>query len=246
MYPYMYITLPSYGVMAFIGGFAVLAVVYLRLEKFKVSFEIFLKLFFFSVIGGFTGSKLLFSITRIPQLIIDFSLRKLLLLIPQSGFVFYGGLFGVLYTIRFYTRTDHDLRKCIYRMIAPAIPLFHGFGRIGCMLAGCCYGRMLQKTILLFGVFELNRVPVQMIEAIYEFLLCAVILVVERHEKVDTLKFYLIAYGMFRFVIEFFRGDAVRGIFLGVSMAQWISVFIIGYYLGKRLFVSARCLSQED
>lgn len=235
MYPYIYITLPSYGVMAFIGGFAVLTVVYLRLEKFEVSFDIFLKLFFASGVGGFLGSKLLFAITQIPQLMTDFSFRKLLLLIPQSGFVFYGGLFGVIYTIRLCTRTDQDLRKRIYRMITPAIPLFHGFGRIGCMLAGCCYGRKLRETILLFGIFELDRVPVQIMESIYEFLLCAVILVLERHKEVGSLKIYLIAYSVFRFVIEFFRGDAVRGIFFGVSTAQWISLFIIGYYLSKRV-----------
>lgn len=234
MYPYIYITLPSYGVMAFIGAFAVLAVVYLRLEKFEVPFEIFLTRFFLCGIGGFVGSKLLFAITQIPQLISEFSLKNLLLLIPQSGFVFYGGLFGVIYTIMLGTRMDHDLRNRIFRMIAPSIPLFHGFGRIGCMLAGCCYGRELRETILLFGLFELERVPVQIIESVYEFLLFAVLLILERHKEVDGMKIYLISYSVFRFLIEFFRGDTVRGIFFGLSTAQWISIFIIVYYLYRR------------
>lgn len=236
MYPYMYITLPSYGVMAFIGAFAVLTVVYLRLEKFEVSFEVFLTRFLACGMGGYVGSKLLFAITQIPQLISDFSLKKLLLLIPQSGFVFYGGLFGVIYTIRLCTRADHGLRNRIYRMIAPAIPLFHGFGRIGCMLAGCCYGRKLREPIFLFGLWELDRIPVQLMEAIYEFFLCAILLVSEKHKEVDGMKIYLISYSVFRFFIEFFRGDAVRGIFFGVSTAQWISIFIVVYYLYKRFF----------
>lgn len=236
MYPYMYITLPSYGVMAFIGAFAVLTVVYLRLEKFEVPFEVFLTRFLACGIGGFVGSKLLFAITQIPQLIRDFSLKKLLLLIPQSGFVFYGGLFGVIYTIRLCTRANHDLRNRIYKMIAPAIPLFHGFGRIGCMMAGCCYGRKLREPILLFGLWELERVPVQLMEAIYEFLLCVVLLMSEKRKEVDGMKIYLISYSVFRFFIEFFRGDTVRGIFFGVSTAQWISIFIVIYYLYKRFF----------
>ncbi|MDE6406292.1 MAG: prolipoprotein diacylglyceryl transferase [Lachnospiraceae bacterium] len=236
MCPYIYITLPSYGVMAFIGAFAVLMVIYFRLDKYQVPFDVFLKYFFASVIGGFLGSKLLFAITQIPELIADFSVENLLLLIPQSGFVFYGGLFGVLCTIRIGTKENRCLRQRIYRMIAPAIPLFHGFGRIGCMLAGCCYGRKLQTTVLLFGIFELKRIPVQMIESVYEFFLCVVIFAAEKNKKMDGLKLYLTAYGIFRFVIEFFRGDAVRGIFLGMSTAQWISLFILGYYLGKRFF----------
>ena len=174
--------------MAFIGAFAVLMVIYFRLDKYQVPFDVFVKYFFASVIGGFLGSKLLFAITQIPELIADFSVENLLLLIPQSGFVFYGGLFGVL------------------------------------------------TTVLLFGIFELKRIPVQMIESVYEFFLCVVIFAAEKNKKMDGLKLYLTAYGIFRFVIEFFRGDAVRGIFLGMSTAQWISLFILGYYLGKRFF----------
>lgn len=240
MCPYIYITLPSYGVMAFVGGFVVLLTVYLRLEKFDVSFETLLKLFPVSAIGGFLGSKLLFAMTQIPELIADFSFERLLLLIPQSGYVFYGGLFGLLGILAVCRSKDRELRKRIWQMIAPAIPLFHGFGRIGCMMAGCCYGRKLRETILLFGIFEMDRVPVQIIEAIYEFFLCAVILVAEKYKRIDGLKLYLTAYAVFRFMIEFFRGDAVRGIFGGLSTAQWISIFILGYYLGKR-FLSPPC-----
>lgn len=108
------------------------------------------------------------------------------------------------------------------------------------MMAGCCYGRKLRETILLFGIFEMDRVPVQIIEAIYEFFLCAVILVAEKYKRIDGLKLYLTAYAVFRFMIEFFRDDAVRGIFGGLSTAQWISIFILGYYWGKR-FLSPPC-----
>ncbi|MCM1266828.1 MAG: prolipoprotein diacylglyceryl transferase [Bacteroidales bacterium] len=231
MYPYIYITLPSYGVMAFVGCFAVLIVTYLRLEKYQVPFATFLKLFLLSGIGGYLGSKLLYAVTQIPHLLADFSLKNLFLLVLESGFVFYGGLFGVLFTIHVCTRRDHDMRKRIWSMIAPAVPLFHGFGRIGCMMAGCCYGKALSEPVLLFGIFVFERIPVQMIEAMYEFLLCVVIFAAEKHKGFRGLRFYLIAYSLFRFVIEFFRGDAVRGIFFGVSTAQWISLFILGYYL---------------
>ena len=117
-------------------------------------------------------------------------------------------------------------------MVVPAFPLFHGFGRIGCFMAGCCYGVKLATPAELFGIFTLDRLPVQLIEAGFEFLLFAVLLFCEKKQaKTDTLQIYLITYAIFRFCIEFFRGDAIRGIFLGFSTAQWVSLAIITCYV---------------
>lgn len=64
-------------------------------------------------------------------------------------------------------------------------------------------------------VLRLIRLPVQIFEAVFEFVLFAVLLVDEkRRPQTDILKVYLLAYAVFRFAIEFFRGDVVRGIFL--------------------------------
>lgn len=162
----------------------------------------------------------------------EFSLENLVLFIPSSGYVFYGGLLGVILAISLYTRKDRDLRTRIYHMVTPAFPLFHGFGRIGCFMAGCCYGIPLPAPITFFGMFTLDRLPVQIFEAVFEFVLFAVLLVVEkRRPQTDILKVYLLAYAVFRFAIEFFRGDVVRGIFLGLSTAQWVSLGIAVYYL---------------
>ena len=93
MYPYIHIILPSYTVMALLGGFVALCYIFFRLEKFSVEFSTFLKLFFFCVLGGIVGSKLLFALTQLNWLFHNFSVENMILLIPQSGFVFYGGLF---------------------------------------------------------------------------------------------------------------------------------------------------------
>ena len=99
-------------------------------------------------------------------------------------------------------------------------------------MAGCCYGIPLPAPITFFGMFTLDRLPVQIFEAVFEFVLFAVLLVVEkRRAQTDILKVYLLAYAVFRFAIEFFRGDVVRGIFLGLSTAQWVSLGITVYYL---------------
>ena len=89
MYPYIHITLPSYTVMAFLGGFVSLLFLYLGIDKYKLDFSVFLKLFLASALGGFAGSKLLFAVTQIPWILGHFSFKNLILLILQSGFVFY-------------------------------------------------------------------------------------------------------------------------------------------------------------
>lgn len=229
---YIQITLPSYGVLAFIGAFAALLFLYFRLDRFDIAFTQFLKLVALCAVGCVLGSKLMYALTQVPWLIENFSVKNLLMLIPNSGYVFYGGLLGVILAIYLYAKKGPDLRGRIYRMVVPAFPLFHGFGRIGCFMAGCCYGVKLATPAELFGIFTLDRLPVQLIEAGFEFLLFAVLLFCEKKQsKTDTLQIYLVTYAIFRFCIEFFRGDAIRGFFLGFSTAQWVSLAIIICYV---------------
>lgn len=242
MYPYIYIILPSYMVFAFIGGFSALLYIYFCLERYHIEFTVFLKLFALCVVGGVVGSKLLFALTQIPWLMQNFTLQNLVLLIPQSGYVYYGGLFGVLFTLFLCTKKNKERRKNIFQMIAPAIPLFHGFGRIGCFFAGCCYGKVLEVPISVAGILVFERIPTQLIEAAYEFILFVVLIILrKKRPELDILKSYLIGYAVFRFVNEFFRDDFVRGIFWGISTAQWVSIIIILFYSIK--YINKKCKS---
>ena len=117
-------------------------------------------------------------------------------------------------------------------MIAPAVPLFHAFGRIGCFMSGCCYGLELKNPWVLFDVLIFSRIPTQLIEALFEFILFIVLIVWQKKNKMQNyLKFYMIIYAIFRFLIEFFRGDDVRGFFLGISTSQIISLSVLLFYL---------------
>lgn len=233
MYPYIHIILPSYMVMALIGGFLSVCFIFSHIDKYEIEFTDFLKMFFFCVIGGIVGSKVLFAITQIPWLIKNFSVVNMLLLVPQSGFVFYGGLFGVIFTLMLLTRKDTDMRRKVFEISVPAMPLFHAFGRIGCFLAGCCYGKTLSSPIVV-GPMEFTRIPVQLMESLAEFILFIVIWVIsKRNKQADLLKIYLVTYAVIRFTDEFMRGDKIRGIYFGVSTAQWISLTILIVYAVK-------------
>ena len=236
MAPYIHIVLPTFIVFAFFGGSFALTFVFFRIDKYNVKFTVYLKMATVCAFSAYLGGIVLSVLTRIPQLITNFSFSNLFLVIAQSGIVFYGGLFGVLLAVKLYTRYSHYEASSVYRMITPAIPLFHGIGRIGCLFGGCCYGRELAVPISLFGMLHFDRVPTQVFEAVFGFLIFFVIIFIERkRNEWDSLQFYLLAYATFRFANEFFRGDEARGLFLGLSTSQWISVFILVYYAIKHL-----------
>ena len=118
--------------------------------------------------------------------------------------------------------------------IAPiSITIAHAFGRIGCLFAGCCYG---QKTDAWYGIWnaslQYKTVPVQLYESMFLFVLSAVmILLLFRFKSKDTMAIYLVSYGVWRFIIEFFRADNTeRGQFIpGLTPSQfWSIIMVVG------------------
>jgi phosphatidylglycerol:prolipoprotein diacylglycerol transferase len=113
-------------------------------------------------------------------------------------------------------------------ILVPSILLFFTFGRIGCFFAGCCYGCIADWGIALpsHGIEPL--IPVQLFEAGFTFLVMIAVLVFRPERKCTgaLLPLYLIVYAIGRFVLEFFRGDIGRGVFI-LSTSQWISLLIL-------------------
>lgn len=231
MFPVIHISIPSYSFFAAIGFFFILIFLYFRIEKYKLLFSDFLKLIIYCVIWGFLGSRFIAIISRIPLLISNFSLENLISTILGGGLVFYGGLFGVLFGSYRYSKKHNININNIFEFFTPAIPLFHVFGRIGCFLAGCCYGVQLKQSITIFGLLTLNRLPVQLIEASFNAILFIVLLLLKKTKpNANSFRMYMLSYATFRFIIEFWRGDDVRGLFWGISTSQLISIAIIIIY----------------
>lgn len=148
------------------------------------------------------------------------------------GMTFFGGLFGgaigFLLTY-FIMRKNINFNLLDVLKIAPlSITVAHGFGRIGCFLAGCCYGKHTESWI---GIKfpDLGKViPTQLIEAIFLFALSIVLLVLLL--KTDfkyTFIIYLMAYSVFRFIIEFYRDDQ-RGVATILSPSQiWCIILFV-------------------
>lgn len=189
-------------------------------------------------IGVLIGGKLLYILTVIPLVIRNLQLflgdLKLAYEVLTGGMVFYGGLIGALVTLQLYVRKYHLDSRSFFDYFAPLFPLFHCFGRIGCFLNGCCHGKVSER----FGIaFEnspsaLNGVPyfpIQLVGSLGNLILFFIVSAYEKkhHRSGKAMVLYLALYAAGRFVIEFFRGDMIRGIWAGLSTSQWISLAIL-------------------
>ena len=159
-------------------------------------------------------------------------------IIKNTGIVFYGGLFGLLFAYyvglksRLITIKEHHAID----VLTVSIPLFHMIARIGCFLAGCCYGIesncpiTINYTISDNGVLDVaNRIPVQLIEAAFNAGIFIYLFALVRKPDWQNKKLlmrYIVLYSCGRFLLEFIRGDTVGGIICGVSFSQVISVII--------------------
>ena len=156
---------------------------------------------------------------------------------------FFGGLLGFLLSYFLMRKTARFSMAQVLRVVPVCIPLGHAIGRIGCFLAGCCHG---VETTSWIGVDFPNDglgkvIPTQLIESIFLFILFTALLLVLLLTKFKyTFLIYLGTYSIFRFVIEFFRGDE-RGKAFTLSPSQiWCIIFLIGlvplYFLLRKIF----------
>ena len=125
-----------------------------------------------------------------------------------------------------------DMNKGVWYLlrIAPiSITIAHGFGRIGCLFAGCCHGQVTNEW---YGIWNAEvgakTVPTQLYEAIFLFLLSAVMIVLLFKINFKyNMSLYLVSYGIWRFIIEYFRAD-YRGSFIpGLSPSQFWSIIMV-------------------
>ncbi|MDI6619490.1 MAG: prolipoprotein diacylglyceryl transferase [Clostridiales bacterium] len=187
-----------------------------------------------SVIGGLIGSKIFYYIVEYKEF-----LKNPLDMIKDfgNGFLIYGGVAGGVLAAYLYTRKKGWPFLKIFDIAAPFIALAQGFGRIGCLFAGCCYGKETRSVFSIrlnnspFAPHDVNLIPTQIISSIVDFSIFAILIIFDNRKKNkndgETGALYLLLYGIARFIIEYFRGDPRGTVFNIMSTSQFICIFAV-------------------
>lgn len=231
--------------MGLCGFIACLLLILWGCHKYRFSLDDAVYVFVWAIVGTMVGAKVLFTLVSIGDIYTlfassEYTLYEKVYAYLQGGMVFYGGLLGAVvgtFASARYFRIPSDRWSPV---LVPAVPLFAGFGRLGCLTAGCCYGR--ETTSPLHIIFTesdyapkgVPLVPTQLYEALFDFALCAVLVYLASKERfrLHLLRIYLVAYAIFRFILEFYRGDTARGVFI-LSTSQWISLAVLAFVIWR-------------
>jgi phosphatidylglycerol---prolipoprotein diacylglyceryl transferase len=231
-------TIYSYGVMLAIAFLVSFNLASTRCKIFGIKKDNLSTLFFVLLISGIIGARLLYVLSNL-DFFIGYPFE--IFMINKGGLVFSGSLivapvFGILYAKKAgITITDGA------DLLAPFIALGHAIGRIGCFLNGCCYGRPTESVFgMQFPFSPVKLYPTQLFSAAGLFIIFLVLFFMQKRRafKGQIISLYLIVYGVFRFFIEFLRGD-LEPIFHNISLTQAISLAfiltgILSFYTLKR------------
>ena len=150
-----------------------------------------------------------------------------------TGIVFYGGLIGGILGALIGIRVAGCGFAVIDYAVVPFIPLGHAIGRIGCVLAGCCHGFAYDGPLAIYYPASVAGLPadqgyfpVQLLESVINIGICIFLVNYGKRNRAKglVLLVYLGIYAVARFFLEMLRGDAVRGVWFGLSTSQIISI----------------------
>ena len=232
------LTIYTYGVLLAVAYLIGLQYALVRARARGLNPQRVMDLGIWIIVGALVGAKL-FLIIIYPRQFLT-SIDGLFNLARSAG-VFYGGLIAAVAVALVYMRRYKLPLWTTTDCFAPGIALGHAIGRMGCLMAGCCYGRPAdvpwaitfrnpEAQVNVGTPLNVPLHPTQIYEAVAELLILGILITTERRGRQfagRTFWLYMLLYGISRFVIEFYRGDN-RGAVLGVlSTSQVVSAILV-------------------
>lgn len=238
----------SYGTMILLGGMLAMPGVYWDLRSRGMGDgrpgTMLLDIYIVLVLGAAVGGRILHVLTA-PGSYLDDPSR--LWAMDGTGFVFFGSMLAIMAGFAWVARRYGTTFGRLCDAGATWMPLGHAGGRMGCLLAGCCWGAPtdvpwaieLPPESVAFGAGEVPRAahatvplhPTQLYEHLGLLALFAVLLLIRRRNGIETpwrqASRYALGYGLLRFVIEMFRGDPSRGFLFEArssTVASWLAL----------------------
>lgn len=255
MLPFIYqssdFTIPTFFFMIMVATLASTFYLYLRAPKLGFSQVVVLDISLWGTVAGIIGARFFHIFLEYPGYYWEDPVR--VFYFWQGGFVGYGVFFGITLSTLLYLK----IRKLSFLdygdFIALAMPILIFGVRLGCLGAGCCYGKPTDFFLHLvfnnpasdaghdyLGMALHATQLYDLTNAVIIFLLCHWVYS-RRQYRGQVIMVFFIAHGILRSLNEFLRGDADRGVYLGgwISTSQFISLFAIllcvglGFHLKK-------------
>lgn len=236
-------SLRSYGVMVALGFGAAIYLAWRQAQREGIDPERFLDLALWVMIAGLVGARLTYVLT----LWRDYAAAPWdALKFWQGGLVFYGGFaLALLVMVWFCRRYSLPLWK-VLDLSAPYTALGHAVGRVGCFLAGCCYGVPNDRCGVVLPSLgdQTPRLPIQLFESAFNLALFFGLLWLRPRRRFagQMAWTYVFIYALGRFLLEYLRGDEIRGYWagLGLSTSQGIALAAMLLAAGFYLFLRGR------
>lgn len=243
------LSLHSFGVLVALGFLSGLWIASRNARRLGLSGDVVYDLAPWLVIGGLVGARLLYVISYWNQ---DFAGQPFseVFAIWKGGLVFYGGL--IVATLAGLWRL-YQLKLPVWTLadcLAPGVVVGHAFGRMGCLLNGCCFGR---STIAPWAIhFPADHVthgapvhPTQIYEAGLNLIFFALLMAILRRRSFPGQVFciYLVGYAVLRSTVEAFRGDyesLIPGSTAFLTPGQRTSVLILSGGIVLYLWLKAK------
>ena len=232
---FLTIPLHTYGFMIALGFLSGIMTVRRLSAKSQINPDLTADLAFWLLMYGFIGARILFIITRL-----DYFLQNPMDMFKvwEGGLVFFGGLIAATaYAFYYFKKYKLDVWKMI-DVLSPGLVVAHAFGRVGCLSAGCCYGRptdvpwgiKINSELVDEGLRNVPLHPTQIYESVSLFILYFGLLNIFKNKKFDGQVglTYFMLYPIIRSIIEIYRGDSIRGFIIDglLSTSQFISILV--------------------
>jgi phosphatidylglycerol:prolipoprotein diacylglycerol transferase len=237
------LTVHWYGVLVALGFLAGLWTASRRALLEKVPAETVLDIGPWLIVGTIIGARALYVMSYWEE---QFAHRPFseIFMVHHGGLVFYGGLVGASLACILYTRFKRLPLWKIADILAPSIALGHAFGRLGCLMNGCCYGRptSVPWAIHFPSGHETGGAgvhPTQIYESALNLGLYLALAWLYRRKRFDGEVFatYLVSYAVLRSFVELFRGDYIDYVSGFLTPAHFVSagILIVGLLLWWKL-----------
>lgn len=217
MYPVLFkigpLTVHTYGLLLAIAFLSAIGLAVRRAKREGLDSQKIFDLCFYLVLGAIIGSRILFVVLNY-RFYLDNPLQ--ILKLWEGGLVYYGGMLGTLVVGIWYMRRHKLPLWKLADIMAPSVALGQAIGRLGCFMAGCCYGRQTDvawavtfSNINCLAPIGIPLHPAQLYSSALALVVFLLLLLIYRYRKFMGQVFwsYVVLYSINRFILEFWRSD---------------------------------------